>query len=130
MIHRIQGIVIAAAAIVLLLGSAPTAKAQCCNQVIIDNLASCTFNVCIVVGGVQVECRTLTQGSNIFWMPSCPAPTQVEVVVTDLCGNPVNFPVLGNCSDILLSATCCIHVCAPATGCFYQVTDGMCAAGC
>jgi hypothetical protein len=130
MVYRIQAFVIAAAAIVLLLGNTPAVKAECCDQVIIDNLSSCTFQVCLYVGGVQVECRTLTPGSNIFTLTSCLPETQIGVEVINRCGTAVHFPAPNSCDDIPITATCCIHVCTGSTTCFYEITDGICAAGC
>lgn len=128
--HRILHALMTVAAAVVLLAGATKANAQCCDRVIIDNLSSCNFQVCIYLGTTLVECRTLIAGSNLFDLPTCDAATNINVQVVDRCNNPVWFPVVGQCADIPITAACCIHVCSPASGCFYEITDGICAAGC
>lgn len=106
-------------------------QAQCCGTIIVDNLSSCEFQVCVYVGGALLECRTLNKGSNLFWPTGCPPMTQVVVSAVDRCGNVVAFPGPGQCIDIPITAACCVQVCGNAAGgCQWEIRDGVCAAGC
>ncbi|MBS1914597.1 MAG: hypothetical protein JST22_21620 [Bacteroidetes bacterium] len=98
----------------------------CCTNAIIDNLSSCTFQVCFTLPTGGTGCRNMNQGSNLFFWQTCTDP---NFTVTDRCGNVIHFPGPGACIDVPVTAACCIHICCSATNpCQFQVTDGVCAA--
>lgn len=97
----------------------------CCTTGIIDNLSSCTFQVCFTTPTGGTGCRTMNPGSNLFFWQTCTDP---NFTVTDRCGNVIHFPAAGNCIDVPITAACCIHICCSVTNpCQFQITDGVCA---
>lgn len=101
------------------------AQANCC-RVTIDNLSSCTFEICIITNN-SIQCVQINSGTNHVSLPTCP---DVRVVIKDACGVTHTFPTT-TCINVLLSSACCLKICpSPDAPCRWVITNSPVCAPC
>lgn len=104
-----------------LTAGASRAKAVCCTSVLIDNLTTCSYLVCIDDGSATGYCQTMNPGSNFIYPPDC--YDESLVFVWDVWGNRNYLPVAaGGSINVWVTTACCVKFTKKTVACFWEAT--------